>query len=206
MMSVLGLVSLRGRPAIQEASELDQGPMDLHDKFWRDDLLKREWNRLVPFFKVSNAFRPVCSYDFTVIVTDQLVDLRRNLGQAVGPCRQNAIGFKHASHFAVKLVKVEPVDRNRNSDQVRAGGVERDMLGGFHVILHSVMWIRKRNLFRTGIGRMDVVKVCGESQRGLSIPGTTVPGQGTSGCQGGKIGINFIWVFRAVLRVLFGLP
>ena len=53
-----------------------------------------------------------------VIVFDERIDLGGNLCQVVGPCSEDAIRFEYAINFAIELVKIEPVNRNRNRDQV----------------------------------------------------------------------------------------
>ena len=52
---------------------------------------------------------------------------------------------------------------------------------------------------------MDFIKVFGKSNCSLTVAGATVPGQGMSRRNGGKIGINFIRILWAMLRVLFGM-
>src|SRR5215203_5517128 len=58
---LLGLVALRGRPAIQKASELVQVPRRFHTKGWRRDLFERKGDGLVSFLQITDAFRPVRS-------------------------------------------------------------------------------------------------------------------------------------------------
>src|SRR5688500_6629656 len=139
MMPLLCLVPLRGRPAIKKASQLNQVPIDLHYEWWRDDFFKREGNSFIPFFKIMNTFRPIVTYYFAVILINQFINCRRNFCQAICPCSENAIGLEHPLYFAIKLIKVVPMNSNSNSDQIHAGSVERDMFGGFHTIIHFGM-------------------------------------------------------------------